>query len=100
MKFHGFNSISQYEQACRENGFTTRRIPCLLNGAPANDYFILETKLINGSESSISTWHLFTSDETNEIMNGVFNGIDEKRLIKVGIVPSDLLDTYTDRKWY
>ncbi len=93
MKFHGFNSISQYEQACRENGFTTRRIPCSLNDALANDHFILETKLINGSRSSISTWHLFTSDETKEIMNGIFNGIDEKRLIEVGVAASDLLNT-------
>ena len=68
MEFNGFRSISEYESECRRLGYTTQRIPFHRDGA---EYFALVTGLAAQSSSSCQSWHLFTADESTEILDGV-----------------------------
>lgn len=86
MRFNGFESIAEYEQACSRTGFVTKRIP--YGSADQEDgYFVLLTSPKIPSPTSLSTWHLFTVDESRELMSGVVNGYDEKRLAQAGFIP-------------
>ena len=70
MEFHGFRSIKEYEKECARVGFSTRRVPFRKDG---EKYFALIT---GGPKTatSIETWHLFTADESKELLDGVISG--------------------------
>lgn len=71
MMFNGFGSISAYEAEARRIGFVTERIPFQKDD---EKYFALITRLAQPSESSIASWHLFSNDESRELLDGVING--------------------------
>lgn len=68
MEFNGFRSISEYESECGRLGYITQRVPFHRDGA---EYFALVTGLASQSSTSCQTWHLFTADESAEVLGGV-----------------------------
>jgi len=68
MQFHGFSSIAAYERECSRTGFTTERQTYHKDG---EDYLLLITRLAQPSGTSVDTWHLFTADETREVLSGI-----------------------------
>lgn len=68
MEFNGFRSISEYESECRRLGYITQRIPFYRNGA---EFFALLTSPPQQTATSCQSWHLFTADESTEILDGV-----------------------------
>ena len=76
--FNGFPSIHAYEQACANMGFTTRREKFVKDG---EQFFALITTPPK-TVSSISSWMLFSKDET-VIDGGIINGIDANYLGKL-----------------
>ena len=83
MGFHGFRSIGEYESECARVGFSTRRVP-FHNGS--EKYFALIT---GGPKTatSIETWHLFTADETAEVLDGIISGgmMDPAKYMRNGL---------------
>lgn len=87
MKFHGFNSIADFEKACWACGQTARRLP-FHKGDEA--YFVLVTGFARPTPTSIEGWHLFPMDESKELLEGVINGCDANylgKLAKHGFYP-------------
>ena len=83
MEFHGFRSIREYESECARVGFTTRRVPF----HKGNEKFFA---LITGgpkTATSIETWHLFTADETAEVLDGIISGgmMDPAKYMRDGL---------------
>lgn len=68
MQFNGFASITAYERECARVGFTTERQTYHKSG---EDYLLLITRLAQPSGTSVDTWHLFTADETREVLSGI-----------------------------
>lgn len=68
MQFNGFASIAAYERECARVGFTTERQTCHKNG---EDFLLLITRSTTASSTSVDTWHLFTADETREVLSGI-----------------------------
>jgi hypothetical protein len=68
MQFHGFSSIAAYERECARTGFTTERQTYHKDG---EDYLLLITRLAQPTSTSVDTWHLFTADETHEVLSGI-----------------------------
>lgn len=87
MRFQGFRSVSDYEHACSDHGFLTERIPFINKNDVDQPLFLLVTKVSTPTLSSVAGWHLILSDESAEIMSGIINGSDEKRLEKAGYIP-------------
>ena len=69
MQFHGFATIAEYERECARVGFTTERQS--YHDADGKGYMLLITRLAQPSSTSVDTWHLFTADETREVLSGV-----------------------------
>ena len=83
MEFHGFRSIREYESECARVGFTTRRVPF----HKGNEKFFV---LITGgpkTATSIDPWHLFTADETAEVLDGIISGgiMDPAKYMRDGL---------------
>jgi len=70
MEFHGFRSIKEYENECARVGLSTRRIPFHKS---SEKYFALVT-ISPKTDTSVDTWHLFTADETSEVLDGIISG--------------------------
>lgn len=69
MEFNGYRSISEYESECKRLRYTTQRIPFYRDGA---EYFALITKPPGAdSPTCCFSWHLFTADESTEVLDGV-----------------------------
>lgn len=64
MKFHGFPSIADYERECARLGFTTERRAY----RKGEDRFLCLLTLGGGG---VSTWYLFTADESAEVLSGI-----------------------------
>ena len=69
MQFHGFSSIAAYERECARTGFTTERQT--YHDGSGNAYMLLITRHAQPSNTSVDTWHLFTADETREVLSGI-----------------------------
>lgn len=69
MQFHGFSSIAAYERECARTGFTTERQT--YHDGSGSAYTLLITRLAQPSSTSVDTWHLFTADETREVLSGI-----------------------------
>ena len=80
MKFRGFGSISAYEAEARRVGFVTERIPCQKDG---EQFFVLVTSLACPSPTSVSSWNLFSEDESQMLLDGVINGYDSNFIGKL-----------------
>lgn len=79
MEFHGFRSIREYESECVRIGFTTRRVSFHKGGEKF--FALITTPPGHPTGTSIETWHLFTADETVEVLDGIISGsIDENYL--------------------
>lgn len=76
--FNGFSSIHAYEQACSNLGFVTKRDKFVKDGEQFLALIITPPKTV----SSISSWMLFSKDET-VIDGGIINGIDANYLGKL-----------------
>lgn len=89
MTFHGFQSIAEYEKACLSVGFRTSRV--LYDGP--EQAFLFITCNPGKSEHGVDTWHLFSLDESREIIEGggIFNGIDEKRIESAGFTKKGVI---------
>ncbi len=83
MEFNGFRSIHEYEKECVRLGLTTRRIPFHKDGMK---YFALITSGPK-TATSIDTWHLFTADETSEVLDGIISGgmMDPAKYMRNGL---------------
>lgn len=75
---NGFSSIHAYEQACLNLGFTTNRDKFVKDGEQFLALIITPPENI----SSISSWMLFSKDET-VIDGGIINEIDANYLGKL-----------------
>ena len=81
MMFNGFRTIAEYESECSKHGFATERVPCQRGD---EQFFVLITRPRQGTLSTcIHTWHLFTADESAELLDGVINGVDANYLGKL-----------------
>lgn len=69
MQFNGFPSISAYESECARLGFITERRS--FHNADGNGFMLLITRSTTSSSTSVDTWHLFTADETREVLSGI-----------------------------
>ena len=83
MDFNGFSSVSAYEAECRRIGFTTERIPYRHGD---QDCFLLITNP-PPTPTSVSSWHLFTADESEELLNGIISGgsMDPQKYMRGGV---------------
>ena len=68
MQFHGFATIAEYERECARVGFTTEHQTYHKNG---EDFLLLITRSATPSSTGVDTWHLFTADETREVLSGI-----------------------------
>ncbi len=84
MKFHGFLSISEYENECVRVGMSTRRVP--FHRKDGAQFFALITSSPETS-TSIDTWHLFTADESSEVLDGIISGgaMDPAKYMRDGL---------------
>lgn len=78
--FNGFRSIGEYERECEKHGFVTEHVPFRRGD---ESFFVLITRLRQRTATSIETWHLFTADESRELLDGVINGVDANYLGKL-----------------
>lgn len=80
MTFNGFSSVSAYEAECRRIGFTTERIPYRHGD---QDCFLLITSP-PPTPTNVSSWHLFTADESKELLNGIISdgSMDPKKYMR------------------
>ena len=95
MSFNGFRSIAEYERECKRLGYATERIPFYRDNA---EYFALVTGLAAPTPTSCKTWHLFTADESTEILDGVIfqNSADlEQQLTASGFTREMTLNHYS-----
>lgn len=68
MQFNGFSSIAAYESECARLGFITERQTYRKDG---EDFLLLITRSTTPGSTSVDTWHLFTADETREVLSGI-----------------------------
>lgn len=72
MDFNGFRSIAEYEIECARLGYATRRVPFRKG---SEKYFALITAPPgHPTGTSVQSWHLFTADETAEVLDGIISG--------------------------
>ena len=64
MQFRGFSSIAEYERECERHGLHTERRAYHKGEA---GYMLMLTY----SKTGITTWHLFTADESAEVLSGI-----------------------------
>lgn len=83
MTFNSFSSVSAYEAECRRIGFTTERIPYRRGD---QDCFLLITSPPK-TPTSVSSWHLFTADESKELLSGIISGgnMDPQEYMRGGV---------------
>lgn len=74
MKFRGFRSIGEFESECARLGWKTERIPFRKEGNEKAEYFALVVTPPEVTDSSISSWHLFPNDESEELLEGIISG--------------------------
>lgn len=79
MEYHGFRSIREYERECRKHGLNTERIPFQRGG---EQFFVLITSPPK-TATSVEAWALFTADETEQLLDGVINGVNANYLGKL-----------------
>ena len=73
MEYHGFRSISEYENECARVGFATRRIP--FHDSDGNKFFALVTSCPgHPTGTSVESWTLFTAAEDRAVLDGVISG--------------------------
>ena len=68
MTFNGFPSVSAFESECARLGFTTERQTYHKDG---DAYTLLIVGLAAPTPTSVITWHLFTEDESAEVLTGI-----------------------------
>ena len=92
MQFHGFTSIAEYERECARTGFTTERKSC--HDGSGSAYILLITRLAQPSGTGVDTWHLFTADETREVLSGIMphGGSAAAQLAEHGYISDDPAD--------
>lgn len=72
MEFNGYPSLREYENACAGAGFQTRRESFRKDG---ESYFaLITTPPGHPTGTSVESWHLFTADETEHVLDGIIRG--------------------------
>lgn len=92
MQFHGFPTISAYERECARTGFTTERRSYHRDG---DGYLLLITRAAVPTSTGVDTWHLFTADETREVLSGIIphGGSAAAQLAEHGYFSDDPAET-------
>ena len=73
MQFTGFASIPAYERECARFDLSTERRAYHKGD---EKYFVLITRANHPGPTEVDTWHLFTADESAEIMRGIIPNAD------------------------
>ena len=62
--FNGFPTLADYERECARAGLATERRTFYKDGAPF-------TALITSAAGGVPSWHLFSADESDELLSGI-----------------------------
>lgn len=91
--YNGFRSVEDYEKACTQNGFTTRRVP--FHKGDEKYFLLITTPPGHPTGSSIEHWVLFTADTMAQVLDGNVDGNYLDKLAADGYYPDspEIADT-------